>query len=237
MTITVHTLSQDLGIDSSELIVLLGKLGLKKATEETYVPDAIADNIKAASTQRQKVLTFEKPPTKSQPKENQETVAIEEVSRKLKPSEIQNIAQACQLTQVVVKGLEKAQHNRETQIAFLQGYQNIQRKQQQEIALQSGKIAAQLQALKERDRYLSEQEAELIEDGLETAEYHPAAIAAKLGIDLDGLYSELQASTEKYTMNKISQQDAIAKVKLGEKPTDEELNNPFVLLAYKRQAN
>lgn len=229
---TVLDLSKELEIPSSELIPLLAKLGIKKATETAEIPEAIANNIRAASSQRAKVLNFAKPTNPVQDLES--PGQIEEVSRKLKPSEVRNIAEACNLTQVVVRGLEKAQHDREVQIAFLKGYQEIQRKQQQEIALESGKIAAQLQHLKERDRQLSEEEEELIEQGL-SEDCHPVAIASKLGVDLDGLFQDLQQSTEKYALDKVNQQEAISKVLSGEEPTAEELANPFVLLAYRRR--
>ncbi|HEY9598326.1 MAG TPA: hypothetical protein V6D33_11710 [Cyanophyceae cyanobacterium] len=232
-TLTVAELAEEINLTAPELLPLVSKMGLKNATESTKVPPAIADSARIAAKSRNNVVAL--PQAKAadsqggQPKSDGDLT----VSRKLKLSEIKDISKASGLSQSVVRGLDQALHNREMQIAFLEGYQAIERQKQLKAALETGRVAAQLQDLKAREQALEEREQELLEEGLSES-VHPTAIAEALGIDLDGLLSGLQESTEKRMVSKMSQSDAIAKINNGQEPTAEELANPFVLLAYNR---
>lgn len=235
-TLTVAELAEEINLTAPELLPLVTKMGLKNATESTKVPPAIADSARIAAKSRNNVVAL--PQAKAaesqgeQPKSGQPDGDLT-VSRKLKLSEIKDISKASGLSQSVVRGLDQALHNRELQLAFLEGYQAIERQKQLRSALETGRVAAQLQDLKTREQALGEREQELLEEGLSES-VHPTAIAEALGIDLDGLLSDLQESTEKRMVSKMSQSDAIAKINNGQEPTAEELANPFVLLAYNR---
>ena len=235
-TLTVAELATEINLTAPELLPLVAKMGLKNPTETTKVPPAIADSARLAAKSRNNVVALPqaKPATESQgeqPAQQPDDGSI--VSRKLKLTEIKDISKASGLSQSVVRGLDQALHNRELQLAFLEGYQQIEREKQLKTALETGKVAAQLQGLKSREQQLNEREEELIEEGL-NGKAHPVAIAEALGINLDGLLSGLQESTEKRMMSQINQTDAIAKINNGQEPTAEELANPFVLLAYNR---
>lgn len=235
-TLTVAELAEEINLTAPELLPLVSKMGLKNATESTKVPLAIADSARIAAKSRNNVVALPQAKTAEsqgeQPKSGQPDSDLT-VSRKLKLSEIKDISKASGLSQSVVRGLDQALHNREMQIAFLEGYQAIERQKQLRSALETGKVAAQLQDLKAREQALEEREQELLEEGLSES-VHPTAIAAALGIDLDGLLGELQESTEKRMISKMSQSEAIAKITKGQEPTAEELANPFVLMAYNR---
>lgn len=235
-TLTVAELANEINLTVPELLPLVSKMGLKNASEQTKVPAAIADNTRIAVKSRNNVVALPqaKPAADSQGDQpSQQSDNELTVSRKLKLTEIKDISKASGLSQSVVRGLDQALHNRELQLAFLEGYQQIEREKQLKTAMETGKVAAQLQELKSREQQLNEREEELIEEGL-NGKAHPVAIAEALGINLDGLLSDLQESTEKRMMSQINQTDAIAKISKGQEPTAEELANPFVLLAYNR---
>lgn len=233
--LTVAELASEINLTVPELLPLVSKMGLKNASEQTKVPPAIADNTRIAVKSRNNVVALpQAKPAESQGEQPSQSPDKElTVSRKLKLTEIKDISKASGLSQSVVRGLDQALHNRELQLAFLEGYQQIEREKQLKTAMETGKVAAQLQELKSREQQLNEREEELIEEGL-NGKAHPVAIAEALGIDLDGLLSDLQESTEKRIMTLINQTDAIAKINKGQEPTAEELANPFVLLAYNR---
>lgn len=238
-TLTVAELASEINLTVPELLPLVAKMGLKNASETTKVPTAIADNTRIAVKSRNNVVALPqaKPVAESQgeqPTQQQSSDDGSIVSRKLKLTEIKEISKASGLSQSVVRGLDQALHNRELQLAFLEGYQQIEREKQLKTAMETGKVAAQLQELKSREQQLNEREEELIEEGLNGGKAHPVAIAQALGIDLDGLLSDLQESTEKRMVSQINQAEAIAKINNGQEPTAEELANPFVLLAYNR---
>lgn len=232
--VSVKELAQEVGMGLEDMLELLPKMGLKKATAETIVPEAIAQNARLAAASRKERVT--PPPAIPQATEvstpQQDNGQIE-VSRRLKLSEIKDISRATGLSQSIVKQLDLALHNRECQLTFLEGYQQAQRKLEQKSAFEAGEIAAQLQQISDRDKALEEKEAQLLQEGL-SGTNHPVALAKAMGIDLEGILDRLESKTTDRGVAGLSQSQLVEKILSGQQLTEDEQSDPFIRLAFRR---
>lgn len=255
--LTVQALADEIQMNAEDLLPLLEKMGLKKATGATVVPENIAKNARLAVAARNRIVAPQAPalaagkdeqqPEAQQPQTQAEQPKPEvsasgsdvgasggiEVSRKLKLSEIKDVAKATGLTQTVVKQLDQALHDRACQLAFLEGFQRQQREQETKAALETGELTAKLQDIQQRSKQMDEQETLLIQEGLSNTN-HPTELAKKMGIDLDGILGSLQEKTEGAAIAGLAQSDIIQAILDGKQPTEEQLANPFIKLAYQR---
>lgn len=232
--LTAALLADEVQVNVEDLLPLLGKMGVKNPTPETVVPEAIAKNARLAVSTRNKIvapaLTAGKEPVQSEG----QSVPVDsnggeiEVSRKLKLSEIKDVAKATGLTQSIVKSLDQALHDRECQVLFLEGFRAQQREQEKAAALETGAIAARLQNIQQRDKALTEREDSLIEEGV-SGTNHPTAIAKRMGFDLDSILSSIQETEEAKAKTRLSEE--VRQLTL----TEEEAANPFLRLAALRK--
>lgn len=245
--LTVEVLADEIQMNVEDLLPLLDKMGLKKATGATVVPENIAKNARLAVAARNRIVAPQAPalaagkdeqqPEAQQPQTQAEQPKPEEggieVSRKLKLSEVKDVAKATGLTQRIIKELDQALHDRACQLAFLEGFQRQQREQETKAALETGELTAKLQDIQQRSKQMDEQEALLIQEGLSSTN-HPTELAKKMGIDLDGILGSLQEKTEGAAIAGLAQSDIIQAILDGKQPTEEQLANPFIRLAYQR---
>ena len=246
--LTVEALALEIQMNVGDLLPLLDKMGLKKATEATVVPDAIAKNARLAVAARNRIVAPQAPAlaagkeedtqseAQAQQPQSEEAKPEEggiEVARKLKLSEIKDVAKATGLTQTIVKQLDQALHDRACQLAFLEGFQRQQREQEAKAALETGELTAKLQDIQARSKDMDERESLLIQEGLSSTN-HPTEIAKKMGFDLDSILNSIQTNTEGKAVAGLAQSDAIQAILEGNEPTEEQLSNPFVRLAYQR---
>lgn len=225
--ILLEQLATELETSTEDLIPIVKRLGISDPSIGTVIPEAIATNIKVAKSHRDKVV-------KPQLKEGAEETP--EINRKLSRKEVKEIANDLSMTQIVVRELDRALHNRECQIEALRGFQEQERKQQKQDAYETGAIVAQLQELKRRGKELDYEENALVDEGLST-ENTPTAIASSMGVDLQGLLNDLESDTTKQTVAFLERNEGIQQLLEGTEPEGGEPSNPFVKLAYQRFRN
>jgi hypothetical protein len=248
IALTAQALAEELMIDLADFLPLLTKMGVKNAAADSVVPEATAKNARLAVAARNNIIAS-KPlalsageelrggkstpdqQSRQQPQQqeaNQVNTSEEgaiEVHRKMKLAEIKDVAQATGLSQSVIKKFDQLLHDRECQLAFLEGYQRSLRKKQLEAALNTGAIAADLEEIQRKEQELDERENLLIEQGT-SVDNHPVNLAKSMGIDLDGMLAKLQESEEKKASDRLSQeQTGVATEGL----------NPFQRLAQKKK--
>jgi hypothetical protein len=223
--LTTRDLAAEINLEIESLIPLLEKMGLKKVTPDSEVPDTIAVNVRLAVSARQKALSMGSSAAK-------DDAIASHIEPKLTKNQVKEIAGQTKLTQVLIRQLDQELHNRSCQLSFLQGYQEIERQQQQKLALEAGQLTGQLQIIQRRSQELDAEEALLIEQARIT-ENQPIAIAKKMGIDIEGILASLQVNSEKRAQTSLSHESAVQKIHNGSDLTDEEIGNPFTWLAYR----
>lgn len=220
---TVQEIASDIGLESAQLISVLSQMGIKNLTEDSEVSPAIAANVRRVAASRAKCLTSGEDGDKE--------------VRELSKTEVKQIAKqgGSKVTQALVRSIDASLLEREVQIAFLEGYQEVERRNQLQIAKEAGAIAANLQALEKRGKELDSREQELINEGLGRMDH--AAIAAKaLGLDIGSLRTRLQEKAETEAPKRMDQAEALELIKEGrqEELTDEVKSDPFIQLALLR---
>lgn len=229
--ITLESLASDINTNTDDLIPIVERMGIRDAKPDTVVPIAIAQNIKIAKAQRDQLV---KPQLEG---EHENEGKEETVGRSLKQKEVKAIAKEVGLTQVVIRELGRAVHDRECQVAALMGFQEQERRQRAEEAYITGSAIAKLKQLKRRNQELEEIEKELIEEGL-SDENSPEAIAASMGVDLNNLLGSIQSDTNNQAQSQLNRQAGLEALMGGKEPTEEDLlSNPFLNLAYRRSKN
>lgn len=225
--LSVKDLANELVIEVEALLPLLAKMGLKDASSDTSVPEAIAQNARAAAKARNNTVAL---PQSASRLENENEG--EEISRKLKKNEVKAIAQDTGLTQVVVRGLDKAMHDRECQLAFLEAFNQVERGERLQEARDAGTLAAKLSSLQKRKAELDDRESEILEEGLE--DKSGSAIAKGIGYNLEAMLESLEQSSNETAKKQLDRDAAIRTINEGGKPSEESLSDPFVKLAYRR---
>lgn len=190
-TQTVTDLGNELEVSVEELMAVLAKMGMVDPKPETVVPPRLGATAKAAiasiQSKKNNVISL---PSASEPKPPS---AIEELPK----ADIKQIANSLGLTQKVVKELDLMLVGRELQIAFVEGFQEVQLKKELREAKESGKLAAQLVELQQREAAIKSQESLMLELDKERTEMaKPVSLASNLGIDLESIISQFEASTK-----------------------------------------
>ncbi len=243
-TLTAQLLAEELLIDINDLIPLLSKMGIKNAKEDSIVSEAIARNarlavaaIKARSNPADvtpalsagKEIEAEKENEASSPTESVNAPKEQlgggeiQIHQKLKLTEIKDVAAATGLSQSIIKKFDQALHDRECQIAFLEGFQRSQRQKELLAARETGQIAAELQEIQRREKELSDREDLLVEQGTSTAN-HPVELAKALGIDIDAILGQLEIQEQQKAEQRLNQNTA-----------EDESLDPFQRLAAKKK--
>jgi hypothetical protein len=244
-TLTAQLLAEELLIDANDLIPLLSKMGIKNAKEDSIVSEAIARNarlavaaIKARSSVgdampalsagkevdpgRESEVSSNTQESVNAPKEQSGSGEIQ-IHQKLKLAEIKDVAAATGLSQTIIKKFDQALHDRECQIAFLEGFQRSQRQKELFAARETGQIAAELQEIQRREKELSDREDLLVEQGTSTAN-HPVELAKALGIDIDAILGQLEV-----------QEQQKAEQRLNQNTVEDESLDPFQRLAARKK--
>jgi hypothetical protein len=191
---TVVDLGSELGFEVEELLKILRSLGMKEVSEDSVVPARIGiaarGAIAAIKAKKSNVISL--PSAKEETGESKSS-AIEELPK----GDIKAIASSTGLSQKVVRELDQLLVVRELQIAFVEGFQEIQLKKDLKQAKESGRVAAQLLDLKTRESAIADKEQHLLEiDGQQKETVDPINLAGSMGIDLTSLLGEFGESTE-----------------------------------------
>lgn len=188
---TVRDLGSELGVSAEELIGILGKMGMENPLEDSVIPVRLAVAAKAAiasiQSKKSNVISL---PSASEPKPPS---AIEELPK----ADIKQIANSLGLTQKVVKELDLMLVGRELQIAFVEGFQEVQLEKELRQAKESGKLAAQLVELQQREAAIASQESLMLDLDKERTEMaKQTTLANNLGIDLEDILSQFEVTTK-----------------------------------------
>lgn len=191
---TVVDLGSELGFEVEELLKILRSLGMKEVSEDSLVPARIGmaarGAIAAIKAKKSNVISL---PSAKEETEESKSSAIEELPK----GDIKAIASSTGLSQKVVRELDQLLVVRELQIAFVEGFQEIQLEKDLKQAKESGRVAAQLVDLKARESAIADKEQHLLEiDRQQKEAADPINLAKNMGIDLTKLVSDFEQSTK-----------------------------------------
>ncbi|NEP55976.1 MAG: hypothetical protein F6K31_02990 [Symploca sp. SIO2G7] len=226
---TVKTLAEEAGMYPDEAIPLLGRLGLKDATVEQEVQPAIASAflqaVKAHDQALQKQISSSAAKT-SKAVERQGDQGELALPEKLKLKEVKGVAKQAGVTQVFVKELSTAIHNRKMGLLVEQGLEEYRREQE---AVEAGRLYGQIQDLQTQQNELLEMEERLYRS---QSEARTEELLSNVNFDLQAVINSIQNQQEEDANKREKRAAIVERIENGEELTEEELQDPFVLSRY-----